>query len=221
MTNSAYSDDTAPARSTDALLSEASTALPMSLIGSLPRIFAAVVLAGALGAGPAPVPVMAAWGSRREEPATASSVFSPSEYPWLDLYVKTLFDKGAAEFFSDGVEGEFYRSLVDLLARYGNRAISAIADYLFAGCGEPEVVSEALRWLADHGGPETLSIRFSILLHGLNNTSPAIRDGAILGLTALDDPRAEPSLLRAGRVEEIKALQRLIEQAVSRLTRPR
>src|SRR5580704_12453350 len=75
MTNSAYSDDTAPARSTDALLSEASTALPMSLIGSLPRIFAAVVLAGALGAGPAPVPVMAAWGTRREEPATASSVF--------------------------------------------------------------------------------------------------------------------------------------------------
>src|SRR5262249_52967868 len=117
----------------------------------------------------------------------------------------------------DGMDSNFSRSLLSLLGSRGADAISAIAEYLSWNEGNPEVVSEALRWIAEFGGPDTLPKRWAILRGGLKSRIPAVRDGAILGFATLNDPRARSLLLEARESEQIRELQLLIEHVVTRL----
>jgi hypothetical protein len=107
------------------------------------------------------------------------------------------------------------------MEEHGQDAFRAIAQYVFSGSAKPDVVSEALRWLADFNDPSTLSQRWAILQRTLNNPSPQVRDGAILGFAALDDPAARPLLLNARNWEQIAELRALIDQVVAQLGRAR
>jgi hypothetical protein len=152
---------------------------------------------------------------------TASSTLATVARPFLVSSVRKLFEEGAGEFFQDGMESKFSRSLTELLARYGGDAVAAIAEYLGGARGAPEVISEALRRVADYDSPETLTARWALLRRGLRSKSAVVRDGAILGFASLDDPRAKAVLLEARDVEQIKALQKLIEQVIVDLARNR
>lgn len=81
----------------------------------------------------------------------------------------------------------------------------------------PDVVSEALRWLADFRDPATFSQRWSILQQTVRDRSPRVRDGAILGFAALDDPRARPLLAEARNVEQIAELRQLFDKVIQQL----
>jgi HEAT repeat protein len=158
---------------------------------------------------------------RPEEFLADSSTAASFVDPALLRSVKSLFAKGASEVFYDGMESQFSRAFLEMLDVYGNSFLSAVSEYLFSDEGKPEVVSEALRWLADVGAPTTLSKRWSMLRHGLKSASPVVREGAILGFAALDDPRALDVLLEARNREHIKELRVLIEHVAARLSRPR
>jgi hypothetical protein len=108
-----------------------------------------------------------------------------------------------------------------MLAMRGQAAFRAIAEYLFSGNAKPDVVSEGLRWLADFNDASTLTQRWAILQQTLKDRSPRVRDGAILGFAALDDPRARPLLVGARQLEQIAELRALIDQVVAQLERPR
>jgi hypothetical protein len=201
---------------------EASTALPDALIEasrSRSKFMAAVVLGAVLAAGPMCPPITNFYARRPRESSADSSTSAVFADPALLLTVKDLFEKGAQEFFHDGMESQFSLALISMLSVHGADFLSAISEYLFSGEGKPEVVSEALRWLADYGTPETLTKRWSILRHSLKSPSHVVRDGAILGFAALDDPRARNLLLEARNIEEIKELQLLIEHVAARLSR--
>jgi len=203
---------------------EASTALPRALIEASrhrPKFMAAVVLGAALAAGPISAPYTNPYRRRADEFPAESSTSPAFADPALVLRVKDLFEKGASEFFHDGMESRFSRALLNMLTLHGPAFLSAVSEYLFSNEGQPEVVSEALRWLAEFGAPETLTKRWSILRHGLKSPSPVVRDGAILGFAALDDPRAHSLLLEARNLEQIKELQLLIEHVAARLSRRR
>ena len=135
--------------------------------------------------------------TRREDAAAESSTAAVEVDPLLLKEIRDLFDQGASEFFHDGVHSHFSRTLLKTLALHGKAAFRAIADYLFSGNAKPDVVSEALRWLADFEDASTLAQRWAILQRTLHDRSPRVRDGAILGFAALDDPRARPLLLEA------------------------
>ena len=219
MSNTAFSE-TALSSGGKAIQAESSTALPQDTLEASRRRakwLAAIVLGAAMATGPVPSPFTHPYSRRRDELPAESSTLAPAIDPVLLQNVKDLFEKGAAEFFHDGMDSNFSRSLLSLLGSRGADALSAIAEYLSWNEGNPEVVSEALRWMAEFGGPDTLPKRWSILRRGLKSRSPVVRDGAILGFATLDDPRAHSLLLEARESEQIRELQLLIDRVAARL----
>jgi hypothetical protein len=151
------------------------------------------------------------------ESSTAISVIDPQ----LKQEVRRLFDQGAYEFFQDGMSSPFSQSLLSMLALHGQDALREIADYMFTVKAKPDVVSETLRQIADHGDRSNLAQRWHILERTLKDNSPRVRDGAILGFAALDDPGAQGLLLEARTRENIHELRVLIDQVVAQLGRTR
>lgn len=177
-----------------------------------------VLLAALTTAGPSGAAPIGTYFRRRDEFAAAeSSTTGVERDAELVKQVEKIFEQGASEFFQDGMYSEFSRSLMAILTQYGRAAFRAIAEYVFSGRGNADVISEALRWLADFDDPATLSQRWAILHRTLKNHSPLVRDGAILGFAALDDPRARSPLLERQNSEPIPELRRLIQQVVDQL----
>jgi hypothetical protein len=184
------------------------------------RFIAGVVLAAALSAGgPTGLATLTTgFGSRRRYAIAGESGTEAREVDLaLQHEVQELFEQASSEFFQDGVHSYFSRRLLVLLAERGREAVQSIAIYLFSGQANPDVSSEALRWLAEFHDPATLSQRWSIFQRSLQDPSPRVRDGAILGFAALDDARALPVLADALSLEQITELRRLIEQVVDQL----
>ena len=205
----------------------AGTGLPTDVVGdplARPGLFiAGLVLGAALAAGGTSGAFSGADVSRRRrEDVTAESSTAAVDVDTLMLAeIRELFEQGASEFFHDGVHSNFSRTLLTTLVQHGQAAFRAIADYLFSGNAKPDVVSEAVRWFADFNDASTLSQRWAILQRTLKDRSPRVRDGAILGFAALDDPRARPLLLEARNLEQISELRALIDQVVAQLKRAR
>jgi hypothetical protein len=175
-------------------------------------LWAALTTAGPTGTAP-----MGTYLRRRDEIAAESSTADIERDPELLKQVEEVFKQGVSEFFQDGMFSHFSRSLLAVLAQHGRAAFRAIAEYVFSGSGNADVVSEALRWLADFDDPATLPQRWAILQRTLQDRSPRVRDGAILGFAALDDPRARSLLLKTQESEPIPELRRLIQQVVDQL----
>lgn len=205
----------------------ASTGLPADAMGirlARPGLFiAGLVLSAALATGgPAGTFTFADVSRRRRDDVTAESSTAAVEVdPLLLKEIRELFEQGASEFFHDGVHSNFSHTLLKTLAQHGQTAFRAVADYLFSGNAKPDVVSEALRWLADFNDASTLSQRWAILQRTLKDRSPRVRDGAILGFAALDDPCARPLLLQARNLEQIGELRALIDLVLAQLERSR
>lgn len=180
-------------------------------------VVASAVLAAALAAGGSQFNTLTSPRRRLEsEFAESGTAAFECDVEILDE-VRQLFDEGAGEFFQDGLHSHFSRCLLDLLARNGWAALHAIAQYLASDVARDDVVSEALRWIADYHDPATMSERGRLLRRSLQNSSPRVRDGAVLGLSAMDDPRALPSLDEARRTESIHELRRLIDAVIEQL----
>lgn len=216
-----FVEETVATNLDDALeANETSTARPVTEVpvSRWSTLIATVVIASALayvGTG-GTVQIASHTGRKRFEVAESGTAVVESD-PELVNQVNELFEQGASEFFEDGVHSAFSRSLLLMLAEHGRMAFMAIAEYLFSANIKPDIVSEALRWLADFSDPATLVERWSILQRTLHDRSPRVRDGAILGFAALDDPRARPLLIEARHVEQIAELRRLIDQVIEQL----
>lgn len=156
-------------------------------------------------------------GRRRYEATIESGTVAVECDPELVDQIRELFKQGASEFFQDGVHSHFSRVLLATIAQHSHVAFRGIYEYLVSSDANADVMSEALRWLADFNDPATFAQRWSILQRALRSRSSRVRDGAILGFAALDDPRARPLLLEARNVEQIPELQRLIDKAVEQL----
>jgi len=181
-------------------------------------LIASVVVSAVLASGGVmPTVLINYTGRKRYEAATESGTLAVECDPELVDQIRELFEQGASEFFQDGVHSAFSRTLLATLAQHGRAAFHAISEYLFSGDAKPDVVSEALRWLADFNDPATLAQRWSILQRTLRDRSSRVRDGAIVGFAALDDPRARPLLLEARNVEQIAELRRLIDKVVEQV----
>ncbi len=176
-------------------------------------LWAALIAAGS--AGTAPIERYAR--RRRDETTAESSTAEIERDPELLDEIRKLFEQGASEFFQDGMYSSFSRALLLILAQHGRAAFQAIAEYVFSGAANADVVSEALRWLADFNNPATLPQRWAILQRTLQDRSPRVRDGAVLGFAALDDPRARELLLETQKKEMIPELRRLIQQVIDQL----
>ncbi|MBN3908608.1 MAG: HEAT repeat domain-containing protein [Nostoc sp. NMS1] len=133
--------------------------------------------------------------------------------------LETLFITGKEEYFEDGFESNFSRGLISCVQKYGNDAIEAITCFIVYEKISPEVASEALRWLGEINHPESYKFRLWLLERSLNCPSSRVRDGAILGLSYLNDPHAITYLERAIEQEKIMELREDMKQVLAQLKR--
>jgi len=155
---------------------------------------------------------------RRRFDIVASAVSSPAEVnPMLVEHMRIMFERGASEFFEDGMESDFAQELIHSVIEHGSAAIDAIAEYLFSSKANSDVGSEALRRIADVEDQRSLASRWALLQRSLKHRSSRVRDGAILGFAALDDSRAIEFLKVTETEEPIPELRQLIEKVIEQL----
>ncbi len=156
--------------------------------------------------------------SHEQKPIGASTEFyEPSEA--LYSKIETVFWTAKGEFFEDGMESTFSHQLNSSIKRYGNDALEVITCLLVYDRVEPEVASEALRWLGRIDHAESYEYRRWLLERSLSLPSTRVRDGAILGLASMDDKHAIPYLkfaIEKERCSELKAdMKSVLEQLES------
>ena len=83
------------------------------------------------------------------------------------------------------------------------------------------MISESLRWIGKIANPQTHLARRKLLEKSLNLKSPIARDGAILGISFLDDPMSIPALKQAIQREVLKSLVNDIRQVLDQLEEKR
>jgi len=173
-----------------------------------------VVVLSALSVSPRPIN-LPSWG-RREIVASAESARAEVD-PVLVEEMRQMFERGASEFFEDGMDSNFARELLLSVIEHGNAAIAAIAEYVFSSTANSEVGSEALRRLADVEDRRILASRWALLERSLRHKSSRVRDGAILGFATLDDHRALELLKSVETGEPVPELRKLIQKVIEQL----
>ena len=109
------------------------------------------------------------------------------------------------------------RGLVALIEEHQHSAIDALADLIAGGNVNPEVVSEAMRWVGHIEDPATHQARLALLEHNLSHSSARVRDGAALGIASMDDPASIRYVQEAIRRETIGPLRDDMQQVLEQL----
>jgi len=128
-----------------------------------------------------------------------------------------LFDNAGDEYFEDGVESLFSRSLVRFITAHGSLGMDVLAKLILSGRRDPVTVAEALRWIGRIDDSASYGQRLWLLERCLLSAQPEIRDGACLGLASLDDPRAIVYVRKALEVESIPELRQALEHLSAQL----
>lgn len=146
-----------------------------------------------------------------------------SEHPSADNLsdqLERLFQCSRYQVFEDGMESDFSRQLTFFILYYRHDALSELSSLLGSTAVAPEVSAEALRWIGRLHDPSTKPHRLWLLERTLSSGNPVIRDGAIVGLAALDDRRAIVYVARAIEVEPLPELRNDLIQLLKQLESP-
>jgi len=131
--------------------------------------------------------------------------------------LKNLFEAAKDQHFEDGMESEFSNELVSLVEKYGEVVIKIITHFIISEIVNAEVVSEALRRLGRMNHIPTYHTRLWLLERSLFSSSARVRDGAALGLAAMDDPHAITYLKQAIQKEKHAELRDDLTQVLTQL----
>jgi len=131
--------------------------------------------------------------------------------------VERLFMAAKGEYFEDGMESPFSRGLLDVVRSGGACARELLTYWIVLEKTSPEVAAEALRWIGSmDDGPSYLFRRW-LLERCLAMPSMAVRDGAAIGLAAMDDPHSAPFLAEAIAQEQQAELRDDLEEVLAQL----
>lgn len=108
--------------------------------------------------------------------------------------VEALFVAAQNESFEDGFDSALSLELLRLVLRHGNATLEIVADLILQNRVAPQVAAEALRCLGEMRDKATGEPRRELLERTLACSSHIIRDGAVVGLSNLRDPRTVPAL---------------------------
>ncbi len=139
--------------------------------------------------------------------ATFDQIVEPSANEAVRRESDSMFARALSEDLQDGVETEFSESLNDLVKMHGESAIDAIGRTIASARFSALVCAEALKYLGEIDDDVARSSRLELLAQSLQNSSPAIRDGASVGIALLDDPIAIEPLKSAIEAESCLALK--------------
>ena len=152
-------------------------------------------------------------------------IFEPTEAktdaredsPRIIQLITEIYALAEEEAFEDGVETDFSKSLTRLIRSGGNTVLSGLATVILEKSTDEEASAEALRWIGLMDDTQTHERRLWLLQKCLLSPSPKIRDGALLGISYMDDPKAVDSLKPAIEREPIETLRVALETVLEQL----
>jgi len=131
--------------------------------------------------------------------------------------INEIFKNAKIENFEDGMDSEFSKKLVSLIKNYENNSIEILSDMIMNENVTVDIASEALRWIGRIKHEETHDARFDLLIKSLTHSSPFIRDGAIIGLDLMEDPKAVPYLIESIKNEKLTLIRKDMLQVLENL----
>ena len=142
--------------------------------------------------------------------------------PLVQSKFATAVALAGEEWFEDGVESRFSRTLSTLLYAYGDAAVAAVERYLGSRDINIEVAVEAAQWLGDVDHSASSSYRRTLLEKTLMYAPTArLRHGAATGLATMDDPSSYSVVLEALGRESNRGLRQLLQLVADQLGRTR
>lgn len=138
--------------------------------------------------------------------------------------LQELLTIGKTVIFEDGMNSRFSEYLTILLSsKHGVGAVEVISNLIIKEQVSPPIAREILKLFGDfeYPNPELARRIFDALLRGLNTRFVDIKDGAILGLASIDDPKAIPYLKKAIERENNNELKDDMQQVLEQLIETR
>lgn len=127
----------------------------------------------------------------------------------------------AGEWFEDGVESKFCRTLSSLLYGYGVPTVAAVEKFVRSPSSNIEIAVEAAQWLGEVDHAASQRYRRTFLESLLGSASARLRHGAAAGLASMDDPSSLPAVREALNHESNRRLRNFLELVVDQLERTR
>ena len=131
--------------------------------------------------------------------------------------LRKLFHDANDEVFEDGMTSHFSNELHDTIREYGIGAIDQLEEIIHADYTSVEVAEEALRQTGYVNDSKTHDARLSLLERALGSPDVRMRDAALIGIEAMEDPRVIPSLKRAVENEPSGWLRQYLKDVMARL----
>jgi hypothetical protein len=131
--------------------------------------------------------------------------------------IQTLFAAAEYEGFEDGFDSVLSLEIQRLVLEHGDAALDTVSDLIAGDRVAPEAAAEALACLGEMEHKATHEARRRVLERGLKCSSHVARDGAVVGLSDLGDPRSVPALEAAAQREEYRMLRANMLELVEQL----
>ncbi|MFN8496059.1 MAG: HEAT repeat domain-containing protein [Caldilineaceae bacterium] len=150
---------------------------------------------------------------------TSSIAFVNEAHVTPDLVqtVRDAFVLARQIIFEDGMENEFWSRLTKVVEIYGSPAVQELERLIMQNAVSPELAAVTLRYLGDMNHIPSYRKRLALLITALGHASPQVRDGAALGIAALDDPLAISPLEEAIKNEPIVDLRQDMQLVLAQL----
>lgn len=128
-----------------------------------------------------------------------------------------LFSAAHDETFEDGMNSIFSANLNHIIQIHGSAAVNALERIIRERYVNVAIIEEALRQVGRIGDARTHNSRLFLLEHALESPNTRIRDAASIGIEAMDDPAAVPSLQKAIAKEQYEQLRQNFRDVLAQL----
>ena len=145
--------------------------------------------------------------------STYATQVSPSDLE-IEQSAINIFDAYQHEEFDADIADEFTNTLDRLIRPNGKPAIFVIGNLIIKHVLDDDIISEILKALGRIEDENTKHERYELLMGSIRNESATIRDGAVSGLSFLDDKRALPQLRMLFETENAPILKNNIMVAI-------
>lgn len=146
-----------------------------------------------------------------------SRTASASNAQMVVAELEAIWATATGESFEDGFDSEFSVMLRRFATIHGPIAMSLISEFVAREKCDAEVAAQALRCMGELDDSETRELRRQLLENALENPSHIIRDGALIGLSWLNDPRSIKPLEEAAQHEKYDLLRTELQKLILRL----
>ena len=134
----------------------------------------------------------------------------------LDM-IESLFDDAKREIFADGMDSTYTNKLRYIITHYGNISIGSLEQSLLSDNSNIEIIEESLRLVGNIDDDITYNCRLEFLKHMLKSSNVRIRDAALIGLEAMDDPSAIDNIEKAIDCEKSQIVKANLEMTLKQL----